>query len=785
MLQKLLSDPNFQTVVVPLFTVLIPVVLGWVVGQVAADQKKAKWGRWLKLVVETAVLGFIGRVFPEAMAAFSSDNPTAKVIGLLYSVVLVGLLGMMVVDVVQLVRKPSILTASELDEARWQDNRQILMDKVGVKWIDGVLKNSLYEQARIAVGLEERPEMVGMEWQRAGEEKQVLPPGTRLLDRFANLGGGGTLLVLGEPGAGKTTLLLELAQDLLEATDFQELKQPIPIVLNLSAWGTQQFPNDGTLAFTQWLLEELWQQYQVRKEVGKTWLEQEKWTLLLDGLDEVKPQDRDACVEALNQFRQKFGNIEIALCCRIVDYQALITRLEEFQAAVYIQPLSEKQVDDYLQEGGEALVGIATALGADPSLRDLVNKPLFLWILTLAYRNRPAQELLDLPKDQRLKLLFDRYIERMFAQRSLPEPEQQQMLHWLQGIAKKTGAGKEFLIERMKPKDWLETARTKWLFGLILGLIFGLIFGLICGLFGGIVGELFGGIVGGLFGGLMGLYGGLYVGMDLVEAERTKWLYRLLYGLAWGLILGLIFGLIGRVFGLIGGLISGLIFGLIGLIFGLSVRRDKMYSVKAIENPMPRKTGRRSWKLLESYLTYALSFGGLFMQSYGLIGGLILGLIFGLILGESIKLIGGLSIKLIGGLKVDILDRTFPNQVIWGSLKTIVIQVIVSLVFMIVLCFTLVNILPLFLEPFVVRFIIALFMVLPLFLILNNEGIDPCTQHLSMRLVLCQTKQIPWNFVTFFQQAEDCVFIYRTGGSYVFVHRYLQEHFANLSFDET
>jgi len=180
-LQKLLSDPNFQTVVVPLFTVLIPVVLGWVVGQVAAAQKKAPWGRWLKLVVETAVLGFIGRVFPEAMAAFNSDDPTAKVIGLLYGVVLVGLLCMMVADVVQLVRKPSTLRTAEMDEARWQDNRQTLMDKVRVKWIDGVLKNSLYEQARISVGLEEWPEMVGMEWQRAREEKQVLPPGTRLL----------------------------------------------------------------------------------------------------------------------------------------------------------------------------------------------------------------------------------------------------------------------------------------------------------------------------------------------------------------------------------------------------------------------------------------------------------------------------------------------------------------------------------------------------------------------------------------------------------------------------
>lgn len=625
-LQELLNDPNFQTVVVPLFMALISVALVWCLGQIPAVQKQAKRWRLFKLAVESSVLGFIGKLFPDAMATFKSDTATAKVIGLLYALALVGVLVMMVADVVQLFSKPSTLTAAEMDEVRWQDNRQTLMDKVRVKWIDGVLNKSLYQQARIAVGLEERPEMVGVEWQTMGEEKQVLPPGTRLLDRFANLGGGGTLLVLGEPGAGKTTLLLELAQDLLEATDFRELKQPIPIVLNLSAWGTQQFPEDGTLAFTQWLLEELWQQYQVRKEVGQIWLEKETWTLLLDGLDEVKSQHRNACVEALNQFRQKFGNIEIVLCCRIVDYQKLNTHLEGFQAAVYVQPLTKEQVDEYLKQGGGALVGIAAALEADSSLRDLTHTPLFLWILTLAYRNRPAQELLNLPENKRRTLLFNRYIERMFAQRPLSsEEEQQQMLRWLQGIAKKTGSGKEFLIERMQPNDWLQTTRDQWLYRLIVGLIVGLIYGLI-----------------------------------------------------------------------------------VGLIRGL-----------------------------------------------------------------------------IRGLKVDIPDRTFPNQGMWGSLKTMVITVIVSLVFTIMLYFSLVNVLPLFLEPSLVRGIISAVIGLPIFLAIIEGGGFACIQHFSMRLVLFQTKQIPWNFVTFFKQAEDRLFIYRTGGSYVFVHRYLQEHFANLSFDET
>jgi hypothetical protein len=60
------------------------------------------------------------------------------------------------------------------------------------------------------------------------------------------------------------------------------------------------------------------------------------------------------------------------------------------------------------------------------------------------------------------------------------------------------------------------------------------------------------------------------------------------------------------------------------------------------------------------------------------------------------------------------------------------------------------------------------------------SGGQACIQHFALRLVLYRAKLIPWNFVTFFQQAEDRLFIQRTGGSYIFIHRYLQEHFAGM-----
>jgi hypothetical protein len=54
----------------------------------------------------------------------------------------------------------------------------------------------------------------------------------------------------------------------------------------------------------------------------------------------------------------------------------------------------------------------------------------------------------------------------------------------------------------------------------------------------------------------------------------------------------------------------------------------------------------------------------------------------------------------------------------------------------------------------------------------------PLFPHLALCLALQRAHQIPWNFVTFFQSAEERLFIQRTGGIYVFVHRYLQDYFA-------
>jgi hypothetical protein len=64
-----------------------------------------------------------------------------------------------------------------------------------------------------------------------------------------------------------------------------------------------------------------------------------------------------------------------------------------------------------------------------------------------------------------------------------------------------------------------------------------------------------------------------------------------------------------------------------------------------------------------------------------------------------------------------------------------------------------------------------------LFFGLISGGIT-CIQHLSLRLILCFNKQIPWNYARFLDYATDRLFLQRVGGGYRFMHDLLRQHFA-------
>jgi hypothetical protein len=440
-------------------------------------------------------------------------------------------------------------------------NRRAMIEKVWAIWITGVLQPSLPHDILLDLGLTERPVMVTRALdvlvQRPDLADHVQAPGTRLIDVFDRL--DRALLILGAPGAGKTTLLLTLAQDLLVRAA-QDSEQPIPVVFLLSSWAAQRRP------LADWLVEALSEQYQVPRKTGRTWVEADQILPLLDGLNEVRAEARAACVEAINAFRQDHGLLPLVVCSRVADYETLGIRLW-LHGTVVVQSLTPSQVESYLIQMGQPLTAMREALGDDSTLWELLDTPLMLTIMSLAYAGEPVGALRThgTPEARRHDL-FAAYVDRMFHRRDArTRYTRQQTERWLTWLAWQMTQHSQtvFLLERMQP-DWL-FQRQRWVptqgTRLVAGLGLGLVYWLLAGLGGGLGAGLFFGLGAGLGTGLgaglgTGLGAGLLVGVLVgLHVMSLGWLgSELVGGVGFGVLAGLIYKLYA---GLVAGLSSG------------------------------------------------------------------------------------------------------------------------------------------------------------------------------------------------------------------------------------
>src|SRR5262249_22783010 len=153
----------------------------------------------------------------------------------------------------------------------------------------GFLQKSLFQETRMILGLSERPDAVARPLdllvRRPDQGDRPLPHETEVGDVFDSM--DQALLILGAPGSGKTTLLLELARDLLDPAA-QDPAPPIPVVFPPSTWAQSPKP------LVEWLVDELNLRYDVPRKIAQTWVASDEILPLLDGLDEVKAEHRDA-----------------------------------------------------------------------------------------------------------------------------------------------------------------------------------------------------------------------------------------------------------------------------------------------------------------------------------------------------------------------------------------------------------------------------------------------------------------------------------------------------------
>ncbi len=256
------------------------------------------------------------------------------------------------------------LSLEETQDVTMDINRQHMLAQVKHIWIEGLLEHSLPTARPIPLALYEDTSLIENPWrydvQEMDSPPHALPCNTRITQVYD--AAHGALLILGEPGAGKTTLLLTLASDLLQRA-IQNPSLPIPVVFHLASWSARKLPLE------RWLMEELTVKYQVPQRLSQAWVEQNKFLLLLDGLDEVDPAICEDCIAAVNTYRGEHSIVPLVVCCRITEYLAQKRRLL-LDNAVIIQPLTPQQINTYLEQGGKQLKALHILFADDPDLQE-------------------------------------------------------------------------------------------------------------------------------------------------------------------------------------------------------------------------------------------------------------------------------------------------------------------------------------------------------------------------------------------------------------------------------
>ena len=664
--------------------------------------------------------------------------------------------------------------------------RQILLNRVK-DWIKGALENSLHRQIVIELGLEERYDALAHPWEMLWETptqlRQLLPDGTKIIDKFDDLGVGRSLLILGEPGAGKTMTLAELARNLINNAE-QDFNCLMPVVFNLSSWRSEKITKTSTQqnsaeSFTTWLITEFQVNYKIPEKLVRRWLENQELLLLLDGLDEVSIGQQDLCVQTLNSFSQSYGQIEIVVCSRVQEYESLSHKLS-FQAAVYLQPLTLQQIDQSFDSAGSELETVRRLLQIDNVLQELAKSPLMLSIITLTYQGTFTE---NLPNANSLvesrKNLFNQYIEKMLFRRKVKRDldlhgekqkktyqsySNRQVKHWLTWLAQRMIQQSQsiFSIEWMQP-DLIRTSKSKkrlygfWvrLSALALSLIPGFILGLVL-LNSGLGWEGLGLGLG--FGFAFWFYGfidrgdsaGSCVPVNIIipvgGLKRTGLI--LLCGLIVVIVPSLWFALSYR-------WLQGFSYRFmqVATVFYLIAEKLGAFDVDKLKDFRLGNTLETSEDIQQSVLNIAtLLFIGTLS---GVLGGTLISLIF-FLQNSGLEILSLMwNICTISGWKINIVREQISDAfaLVFGLLK----------------------------NP--IKFGSGIGLSVGLFCSVATATAS--IQHLLLRTILYRNGDIPWNYKSFLEYAKERVFLQNFGKGYIFKHRLLLEHFALLERDQS
>ncbi len=146
-------------------------------------------------------------------------------------------------------------------------------------------------------------------------------------------------------------------------------------------------------------------------------------------------EHQPTCVTAINDCRAQRGATRLLVCCRTIDYERLRDPLRTYGTLI-IQPLTTKQVEDFLNRVGQPVAAVRAALAADSLLWELIQFPLLLSIAALAYRDAAVGTVATGEDIQQLRgRLFATYVRTMLTRRRSDQHSARQTVRRLAFLA--------------------------------------------------------------------------------------------------------------------------------------------------------------------------------------------------------------------------------------------------------------------------------------------------------------------------------------------------------------
>lgn len=193
------------------------------------------------------------------------------------------------------------------------------------------------------------------------------------------------LIILGGPGAGKSTFLRRIGLEALKGQQGKFKHEVIPVLVELKNFDESK------------IIEELIaDEFEVcgfpsPKQFTEDFLKQGNLLVLLDGLDEVNPNNLNDAINQIEKFADKYHKNRFIVSCRGAAYRGNLRRFTDVELADFSDEQIKQFIDKWFQSELDKQIGTSRKLWEilqkteHIAAKELAQTPLFLTYICLVY----------------------------------------------------------------------------------------------------------------------------------------------------------------------------------------------------------------------------------------------------------------------------------------------------------------------------------------------------------------------------------------------------------------